>query len=610
MAHSFVNESDYIVQQPQNVQNAPNINTGMYLRNRQLQGVVPVVRRQGQPPAPPAMATLSTPVGQRTQNGLWASAKRRLSGLFNASWYGWDTGADRQSGTTDTTQSPVQQSQPMGNNMQQSQPMVSHGVYTGWPQTVTLPRASSTGVPGVTGNLQSLPLSPVLESEDEFEDAMDSPQPSMTGQAQQVTSNNMVQNATPQPHIPVVPSYTTGPAGTHGAPEVLSEHTSRGAPEVLSEHRGPTQSAGIFHPVSHVMEGYEPVVNHNYSNCTFKIPSGPGTPSASSAFYKPKIPTFNEDDGWETYLSNFQAITAGWPEQAKLNALREKLTGQALRVLSGLDMSGGVVGFPALVEAITRHYVGERSDWVARLSTITREEGESLDDLAHRIKVWSIRAYGIETPDSGLYMYLALRSTPIGDRLVDFKDLPLDVVLRKAKTYESHLRSNNRLTGETTPAAVAVTPATPTQQAKSLSREGVRANYEQPLPIPAPQQPATQQQQSGIQSGFNTPSPRGRGRGGGGSHRGGRYGGSDRRFIRTCHVCGSEDHLWRQCPQVGVPAGTSRPPQQPRNPNLCRICREGEHPWQSCPLVTSYQQHGATTTGTAQLNKPAAPQGQ
>jgi hypothetical protein len=133
-----------------------------------------------------------------------------------------------------------------------------------------------------------------------------------------------------------------------------------------------------------------------------------------------------------------------WSAEEKLTLLRAKLTGKAARILAVLDLRGTPVTFDILVAELERHYVGEHSEWVAKLRDVRREEGESLDDLAIRISLYSKRAYCRLQPDLGLQLYLALRESPLGDKLFEVKDQPLPEVLKKAKSYEAHLLAINQ----------------------------------------------------------------------------------------------------------------------------------------------------------------------
>jgi hypothetical protein len=157
---------------------------------------------------------------------------------------------------------------------------------------------------------------------------------------------------------------------------------------------------GLLPAASDVGLGEEvarPVVN-NYTNCTF----GSNTASSSSKGrkYKSNVPKFDDTKlDIEAYMANFNAITETLPPVEKLALLREKLEGRAAKVLASLDLQGEIVTFDSLVTALEKHYVGEKSEWVAKLKDVRREEGESIEDLAFRISLYSKRAYGRLQPD-------------------------------------------------------------------------------------------------------------------------------------------------------------------------------------------------------------------
>jgi len=261
----------------------------------------------------------------------------------------------------------------------------------------------------------------------------------------------------------------------------------------------------------------EPVIN-NYHNCSF------GSTGAPDQRRRPNLPKFDETKvDIEAYFSNFEAIMKGWSDGEKVAALRERLEGGAAKVLAHMDLQGCEVDYQSLKDALERHYVGERSHWMTKLRDAHRETGESLDDLAFRISLYSKRAYGALQTDLGLQFYLALRESPLGDRLYQYKDRPLDEILHQAKSYENHLISTNQpVLNRSQPAAVAA----------------VSANFE-------------------ATGGYSDSSMNDRA-GGRGGRRGGRWAGrgmqryssQDRRLDnneKKCYLCRRSDHLWREC---------------------------------------------------------------
>ncbi|MCG8430723.1 MAG: hypothetical protein MJA29_06105, partial [Candidatus Omnitrophica bacterium] len=250
---------------------------------------------------------------------------------------------------------------------------------------------------------------------------------------------------------------------------------------------------------------------------------------------RPRLPPFNEKEiDIEAYMANLNAVTTGWSSAEKLKLLREKLTGGAAKVLAALDIKGGSVSFEDVVAALERHYVGERSEWIAKLRDLRREQDESLDDLAFRISLYSKRAYGCLQTDLGLQLYLALRDGPLGDKLFECKDKPLEDVLQRAKSYESHLVAINQPIFDKTDVQKGVSAARGMQQTGEM-QQNVQPAY-------------GQYGSSGRGRGYY----RGRGRGQyRGRGRGRRYGENDRRLDgRNCNVCGSPDHFWRECEVV------------------------------------------------------------
>ena len=268
----------------------------------------------------------------------------------------------------------------------------------------------------------------------------------------------------------------------------------------------------------------EPSVVNHYTNCTF----GSERPATPYTRNRPKMPVFNDKDiDIEAYLANFNAMTENWSSEAKLSLLREKLTGAAGKVLAALDLQGVRVTFETLVQALQKHYIGERSEWVAKLRDIRRQHDESLDDLAFRLTLYSQRAYGKLQSDLGLQFYLALRDGPLGDRLFDCKDMPLEEVLQRAKSFEAHLLATNQPVFERSGSGVDVSAVSGDSYSGDVHKRGTYTR--------------------GRGRGRSNFSPRGRG---GGQQR---YGWNDRRLSngeRACNICGATDHLWRHC-EVG-----------------------------------------------------------
>lgn len=315
-------------------------------------------------------------------------------------------------------------------------------------------------------------------------------------------------------------------------------------PEIIPQRAQDDEWFDVETQPRHIREE-TPVVNH-FHNCTFAADEERNTIRR----HRPKLPPF-DNTNLEAYLANFEAVTSGWSQDEKLELLREKLEGRAARVLASLDLQEGPVTYEHLITALEQHFVGERSEWMARLRCITREPMESLDDLAFRIRLYSRRAYGRLQDDLGLQLYLTLREGPLGDRLYEYKDKDLDEVLRRAKSYESHLLATNQPVStrpETTVGAI---------DNRGFQPSGLNGLLE-----------ANQRGRGNALRGN-------RGRGFGGRGRGHeRYGNNDRRWTmedRYCHVCFSNEHFWRDCPTAKQhfqrPADAA-PPSDSSNPNL------------------------------------------
>ena len=336
------------------------------------------------------------------------------------------------------------------------------------------------------------------------------------------------------------PTYTLTPNSPTGLTGLIPAQPSRVNMDDRSQH--PVVDLHHVEPdrknIAADVTSHEPTVVNNYSNCTFG--SKGDKPYTRN---RPKMPVFNDREiDIEAYLANFNAMTRNWPPEEKLSLLREKLTGAAGKVLAALDLQGGPVTFDSVVRALEKHYIGERSEWVAKLRDIRRNHDESLDDLAFRLTLYSQRAYGKLQPDLGLQLYLALRDGPLGDRLFDWKDKPLEEVLQRAKSFEAHLLATNQPVFD--------------RSGNQLEVSAVGGDNGRSDGVP----------RRGTYS-------RGRGRGRGNFSnrgRGGqqRYQWHDRRLSngdRVCNICGAADHLWRQC-EVGKSHFTPpNPDNQPLN---------------------------------------------
>jgi hypothetical protein len=306
-------------------------------------------------------------------------------------------------------------------------------------------------------------------------------------------------------------------------------------PKSDQQNYAPTRNARLtgLLPVADQSKSSEsvPTIVNNYSNCSFE------SSSKNSGRKTHKVPAYDDTKlDIEAYLANFEAMTLEWTQDEKLALLRAKLTGKAAKILAALDLRGLPVTFDILVAELECHYVGERSEWVAKLRDVRREDGETLDDLAFRISLYSKRAYGCLQKDLGLQLYLALRDGPLGDKLFEVKDQPLTDVLKRAKSYETHLLALNQPTIGTSQNVASTYPPAPVQG--STSSGNTQGQFQGPMGT--------------------------RGRGGGTRGRGQqRYGSQDRRVdanARRCFICKSPDHMWRECPRGTAHFTGSTPP--------------------------------------------------
>jgi hypothetical protein len=129
-------------------------------------------------------------------------------------------------------------------------------------------------------------------------------------------------------------------------------------------------------------------------------------------------------------MANFNAVTVGWtPMKNTICCVKNWMVRLPKYWQAWICID-------KLVAALEKHYIDERSEWVAKLRDIKQDPGESLGDLAFRISLYSKQAYGTLQPDLGLQLYLALKDGPLGDKHFEHKDRSLLDVLQHVKSYE------------------------------------------------------------------------------------------------------------------------------------------------------------------------------
>ena len=529
--------------------------TGMQLRGRQLPGAVHAIPQHAAPARQEVTRSPSSP-GQRVL-GLFGTLRRKLTDAFSEVMTTLD----------ETSYEQVSMDETMAVVPETPRPTAFGGTT---PSPISNPAASPTlHMPTLTDeHATSTPYNgPTLTM------------PQLTGYSPNPIDNIVISTTVPTTSIilhPPTPLVTTSAAGTQvvqttltgllpaagpvttavSAPHLSTPATSTTlgpimtgllpaagpgtvglSPPTQTLPRPRTATNVNYSPPANPPSGLRPpesvaspaVVNH-YSNCSF------GT-SSSVPLTSPKVPIFDDKMvDIETYMANFRAMTVRSTAEEKLNLLRSKLTGKAARILAALDLQGVPLTFESLVAELERSYVGERSEWVAKLRDVRREDGESLDDLAFRISLYSRRAYGNLQPDLGLQLYLSLREGPLGDKLFEVKDQPLPEVLRKAKSYESHLLSVNQPVFS----QQAVAAVYPPSESRPWDNNRAQDDFARGRRPPG--------------RGRGEPAARGRGtvmRGRGQL----RYNSQDRRFptdIRRCFVCRSPEHLWQDCPRAAA----------------------------------------------------------
>ena len=115
--------------------------------------------------------------------------------------------------------------------------------------------------------------------------------------------------------------------------------------------------------------------------------------------YKPKIPDFSGTEDWEDYIAMFctAAKLAKWGDERCTAELWGRLKGEAREVCAGLGRQPGQLTFYRITEALRERFVGDRESYLTPLQNARRDPGESLDQLADRLRKLFVRAYPDKT---------------------------------------------------------------------------------------------------------------------------------------------------------------------------------------------------------------------
>ncbi len=175
--------------------------------------------------------------------------------------------------------------------------------------------------------------------------------------------------------------------------------------------------------------------------------------TAENSNYKPKIPEYSGAEDWEDYILMFNtaAKLANWDDQRCVAELWSRLTGEARQVCAGLNRQPGEMTFQKLTEALKERFVGDREQYWISLQSARRQKGESLDQLADRLRRLFVRAYpakSLEQADGelGYLFYAALcENTQLTDQIYVERNSALSSVLQAAKQYELHRKVMEQL---------------------------------------------------------------------------------------------------------------------------------------------------------------------
>ncbi len=185
--------------------------------------------------------------------------------------------------------------------------------------------------------------------------------------------------------------------------------------------------------------------------------------TAENSNYKPKIPEYGGAEDWEDYILMFNtaAKLANWDDQRCVAELWSRLTGEARQVCAGLSRQPGEMTFQKLTEALRDRFVGDREQYWISLQNARRQQDESLDQLADRLRKLFVRAYPAKSLDQaegelGYLFYAALcENNQLTDQIYAERNSALVSVLQAAKQYELHRKVMEQLIQTTNTTGIA-----------------------------------------------------------------------------------------------------------------------------------------------------------
>ncbi len=147
------------------------------------------------------------------------------------------------------------------------------------------------------------------------------------------------------------------------------------------------------------------------------------------------------------------ANLAHWDDNRRFVELWLKLQGEAAEVCAGVIRQPGLPTFQALANAL-HDFVSDRESCLLLLQNARREESESLDRLADRLRKLYLRAYpnrSVEQAEKelGYQFYSALcADSSLTDQIHAERNSPLSVVLKVAKEFEIHRKVRDQMAGK------------------------------------------------------------------------------------------------------------------------------------------------------------------
>jgi hypothetical protein len=91
-----------------------------------------------------------------------------------------------------------------------------------------------------------------------------------------------------------------------------------------------------------------------------------------------------------------------------------------------------------------------------------------------------MQAYGKKQHDLGRHFYFARRDGPLGDKLYEYKDKPLEDVLHTARSYENHLLATNQPVENRQPLQIAAVQPPELSQHPTWQRTGFKVPFSGP----------------------------------------------------------------------------------------------------------------------------------